>query len=230
MWYIPRGRRRHIERQGVGASAQRRPCENLLARIRPVLVAVEIDPAIELAGHVGSHVHRRRLPRHQRRGEDDAVFVVDARQIVARRKCVRLPIGFGINARAQEHARLDHVPRPVVCRQRRVTRWRRRIRRVAPIQFRRRNVDHPTQLISGRIPVGIHQVNRLLRFVRLPRRRRLVSDHRSQMHRRAGVHRHTSNRDLEEDVKEAVGHACRHERQQVERARPVVRLLLDHAQ
>ena len=110
----------------------------------PLLVPVEVDPAVHIGGSVGQRLHLDEYVihlAHDQRRDHDAVFVVTARrvEVVAQRVRVRLAVRFlvrTVGPVAQPGAG-DDVASAVVNRQGRVAGRERAVRRVAPIQ-----VDH----------------------------------------------------------------------------------------
>ncbi|OPZ25835.1 MAG: hypothetical protein BWZ02_02282 [Lentisphaerae bacterium ADurb.BinA184] len=129
---------RNPEAQGVDAGIDRHREEDLLARVVPVAVVVEVNPGVQLGG---GHVGRQRdhgfefaqVPRAGQGGEEDAVLVVRHRQVVAEGEGVRLAVEVGVVDGAEAEPTEDDVAGAVVGGQRRVARGVGRIHGVAVV-------------------------------------------------------------------------------------------------
>ena len=139
---------RSRDAEGVGTVAECDIGEDLFARIVPVAVAVEVDPAVEdrRAGHGRIDRHTDRRAELQAAAADhDAVFVRGAGRVVAGCRRVGLTVGLCIGSRAEEdRVAGEDVPRSVVSER---GREGGRVGRVAKIERRGR---------QRRREVGLH--------------------------------------------------------------------------
>ena len=127
------GRARHGELEVVRAGHQGLVHEDLIARLHPRPVVVEVDPSVQRPPYRRGHVHGGQGPRHQTRRERDAVLVVRGRpgQVVASRVGRGLSVGLSVDLVAEIHTRDHDVSCAVVGAEGRVAPTR--VRCVAPV-------------------------------------------------------------------------------------------------
>ena len=111
---------RHAEADHGRAGRNRQVRSDLLARIVPVVVTVEVDPGVELARSRRGDRGARAAAGQEGGVEDHAVFVVSAVSVVAGRVREGEAVGLRVDRGAQAEGGIDHVAGTVGRFQRRI--------------------------------------------------------------------------------------------------------------
>jgi len=144
-----------VEQQHVASRGQRLVGEHVLVGVIPVAVGVPVDPGVERAARRGGHLDRRGLADDQI-GEDHAILVIGAAEVVSCGAGVRQPLELTVDEPAEVDFGNDCVAGAVAEQQRRVC----RIRGVAEIRVAgalvRTACDDEGQIErSALVPVGV---------------------------------------------------------------------------
>src|SRR3954468_18171580 len=99
--------------QHVGSGCEHLVCENLLAWLRKITVAVPIDPGIEQTVGRGNEFYIRCLSGDQGCYKTNAVFIVGSINIIAIRAAAGYPVQIDIHGCAEVNACREQMPRSV---------------------------------------------------------------------------------------------------------------------